>query len=262
MRSLLRATSNPPASSTPKRKPSPRSKIRLVKWGIGLALGIAGLTAAEGCSPVYGSCLAQAHEVPLPCLYPRCRELAAICRTGRGAGAGTARLACPRCRAWGADAQNLLGTMYFLGKGVSQDYTEAEKWIRRAAEQGHAYAQYALGAMYTDGKGVSQDPTEAAKWLRFAAEQGHVRAQESLGFMYHRGRGVPQDHAEAAWWFRRAAEQGDADAQFALGVMHLLGNGIPQDFAKAEKWCLRAAAQEHEHARQCVKKAMALRDRP
>ncbi len=68
--------------------------------------------------------------------------------------------------------------------------------------------------MYDNGQGVPQDYAEAVKWYRMAAEQGDAKAQSNLGFMYDNGQGVPQDYAEAAKWFRLAAEQGDADAQF------------------------------------------------
>ena len=40
--------------------------------------------------------------------------------------------------------------------GVPQDYTEAVRWCRRAAEQGDARAQYNLGNMYYNGMGVPQ----------------------------------------------------------------------------------------------------------
>ena len=43
------------------------------------------------------------------------------------------------------------------GQGVPQDYEEAIKWYRLAAEQGYASAQYNLGVMYDNGDGVPQD---------------------------------------------------------------------------------------------------------
>jgi uncharacterized protein len=49
-----------------------------------------------------------------------------------------------------------------------------------AANQGYALAQYGLGFMYTNGQGVPQDYVEAVKWYRLAAEQGHAVAQGSL----------------------------------------------------------------------------------
>ena len=61
-----------------------------------------------------------------------------------------------------------------------QDYEEAVKWYRKAAEQGYASAQYNLGVCYYNGKGVEQDYEEVVKWYRKAAEQGHPRAQYHL----------------------------------------------------------------------------------
>ena len=62
--------------------------------------------------------------------------------------------------------------MYGYGEGVPEDYREALKWYRMAAEQGYAPAQYNLGGMYIKGEGVPEDYREALKWYRMAAEQG------------------------------------------------------------------------------------------
>ena len=43
-----------------------------------------------------------------------------------------------------ADAQCGLGEMYYGGEGVPQDYAEAIKLWKLAAEQGHEEAQYNL----------------------------------------------------------------------------------------------------------------------
>ena len=47
--------------------------------------------------------------------------------------------------------------MYYKGLGVVQDYHDAFKWTKMAADQGNASAQYNLGLMYDEGKGVRQD---------------------------------------------------------------------------------------------------------
>ena len=54
-------------------------------------------------------------------------------------------------------AYNNLGIMYQNGEGVPQDYSEALRLFRLAAEQGLDIAQYNLGNMYQDGEGVPQD---------------------------------------------------------------------------------------------------------
>ena len=148
-------------------------------------------------------------------------------------------------------AQFFLGSTYGAGEGVPQDYTEALKWLRRAADPDDAEgsqslavtAQLFLGRMYAAGQGVPQDYTEATKWFRRAADQGNAEAQLFLGRMYAAGQGVPQDYTEALKWLRRAADQDDAGAQFALGVMYAAGGGVPQDYVQAHKWYNLAASR-------------------
>jgi TPR repeat protein len=148
-----------------------------------------------------------------------------------------------------AGAQHNLGYMYANGEGAPQDYAEAAKWYRKAAEQGVATAQWRLGSIYRGAPpGVPRDYGEAVKWFRMAAEQGHASAQVALGVGYHEGQGVPQDDAEASKWYRRAAEQGNASAQYNLGLMYHSGGGVPQDNAEATNLYRLAAAQGHTGA--------------
>ena len=116
--------------------------------------------------------------------------------------------------------QNDLGITYYNGLGVPQDYCEAMKWFRLAADHGFASAQSSLGVGYVLGRGVPQDYAEAVRWFRMAADQGDAIGQFNLGRAYYKGHGVPQDFAEAARWFRMAADQGDTAAQTALDVMN------------------------------------------
>ena len=137
--------------------------------------------------------------------------------------------------------------MYGIGQGVPQDYAEATKWYRLAAEQGHADAQFNLGRMYAN---------KVSNWV------ARLRASLDLG--------VPHDDAEAVKWYRRAAEQGHAGAQFNLGVMYAnkasswvarlrasLGLGVPQDGVQAYKWfdvaASRFSASEKESRDMAVK---------
>ncbi|MGI9388345.1 MAG: tetratricopeptide repeat protein, partial [Methyloligellaceae bacterium] len=68
---------------------------------------------------------------------------------------------------------------------------------RRAADHGHAFPQTMLGTMYYNGLGVPEDFLEAAKWYRKAADQGFVLAQVLLGEMHTYGDGIPKDHRAA-----------------------------------------------------------------
>ena len=68
--------------------------------------------------------------------------------------------------------------MYDNGEGVPQDYKEARKWYRLAAEQGDAGAQNNLGVMYEYGNGVLQDNTMAHMWYNIASANGHDKSGE------------------------------------------------------------------------------------
>ena len=85
--------------------------------------------------------------------------------------------------------------MCYQGQGVKQDFGEAVRLYRKAADRGDADAQFNLGTMYDQGEGVKQDFGEAARLFREAADQGDANAQCSLGFMYDQGQGVKQDLA-------------------------------------------------------------------
>ena len=87
---------------------------------------------------------------------------------------------------------------------------------RIRAEQGDPKSQWALGSMYYYGKGVPQDFTEAARWYRKSADQGYPRGQYDLGYMYYYGYGVPQDRVKAHNLFWEAAAHGDDYARRSL----------------------------------------------
>ena len=71
--------------------------------------------------------------------------------------------------------------MYDEGRGVKQDYFEAVKWYRQAAEQGNAKAQVNLGVMYAKGQGVRQDKGQAKEWFGKACDNGYQDGCENYG---------------------------------------------------------------------------------
>ena len=73
--------------------------------------------------------------------------------------------------------------------------------------------------MYDNGRGVTQDYNEAVKWYRKAAEQGNARAQRALGIMYRYGYGVAKDFVLAHMWYNLAAAQGNFGAGWERGVV-------------------------------------------
>ncbi|WP_020654618.1 tetratricopeptide repeat protein [Massilia niastensis] len=119
----------------------------------------------------------------------------------------------PLARAGNAEAQHLLGLMYYMGRGVTRDYKQAFTWHHKAALQGKSDAQYVVGAMYYTGNSVPQDQKHAVTWFRRAAEQGHGEAQHALGLMYrYHVAGLPQDMVLAYMLWNLAAANGNRNA--------------------------------------------------
>ena len=73
-----------------------------------------------------------------------------------------------------------LGSCYYNGYLVEENYTKAAEWFRKAAEQGYNVAQHNLGSVYYIGQGVEKNHTKAVEWLRKAAEQGNEDAIDAL----------------------------------------------------------------------------------
>ena len=103
---------------------------------------------------------------------------------------------------------------------------------RRFDANSYAVAQHKLGLMYAEGEGVPQDYAEAMKWYRKAADQRLAAAQFNLAAMYYHGEGVPQDYVQAHMWVSLAAAQGDADAVKARDW--LAARMTPDQIAKAQ----------------------------
>ena len=77
------------------------------------------------------------------------------------------------------------------------NYKTALRELWPLAEQGHMNAQLLLASCYMFGKGTARNPVEAEKWMRKAAEQGSPLGQLSLGGMLYQGLGVKVDYPQA-----------------------------------------------------------------
>jgi len=120
------------------------------------------------------------------------------------------------------------GLKYYNGEGVKQDYIEALKWLRQAADQGYAKAQNVIGGMYYSGHGITQNYPAALSWFRQAADQGYAESQHNVGAMYHEGQGVTKDRAEAIKWLSKAADQGYQNSKDALLKIQAATPSSPQ----------------------------------
>jgi TPR repeat protein len=72
-----------------------------------------------------------------------------------------------------------VGSLFDLGHGVPQDYTEAMRWYEKAADAGNAFALVQIGSMYVFGHGVPKDNEQARIWMKKAAVSDDMIAHDS-----------------------------------------------------------------------------------
>lgn len=84
----------------------------------------------------------------------------------------------------GADAQYEVAVMYFMGKGVPQDFDKTFTWLTKAAAGGNANAIHGLAVCYYNGWGVKKDEAKALEYLKQAASLGQPLAQKDLHDKY------------------------------------------------------------------------------
>lgn len=189
------------------------------------------------------------------------------------------RLYMPCAEAGDADAQNTIGYMYLMGKGVpkdralalrlledawkngcaqaaqriaymydsGQDFNDpdldnAVKWYTRAADMGYADAEFALAGIMFIQDSPYYNPARAAKLLIKAADKGQHEAEQEAGMMYAYGsNGVRRDPDKAAKYLEAACEGGVQQAMTNYANMCFEGQVLPRDLEKAAKWFTKAA---------------------
>ena len=121
-----------------------------------------------------------------------------------------------------------------------KDMATAARLWKIWADKGNAEAQTLLGAMYWSGEGVPRDHKEAARLYLLAANQGYARAQNDIGFMLGFEGNPPHDDVEAYKWISLAikgytARNQDRLDQAKKDLATLARRMTPGQIAEAER---------------------------
>jgi uncharacterized protein len=129
-----------------------------------------------------------------------------------------------------------IGIMYANGDGVQWNPKISFEWILKAAEAENHYAFIKLGDIYAS----QQDFKNAFKWFKKAADLGDGKASYNLGYFYTGGLGVESDLKKALEWYKKSAMTGNVDAQLNLGFMYIGGQGTKSNYKEAAYWIKKA----------------------
>lgn len=181
-----------------------------------------------------------------------CREIFPIYDTGkmpdgskapvRKDHAEAVRLYMPCAEAGDHQAQETIGFMYLMGKGVPKDREMAVGLLSKAADGGIARAAYRIGYMYDAGQcNTDQDLPSAVEWYRRAADMGYAEAQFQLAGIYFMKEGRWYSPTQGRKMLAAAADGGCPDAEFQLGMMYAYGaNGFKRNPDLAIEYFTRA----------------------
>ncbi len=136
--------------------------------------------------------------------------------------------------------------LYQHGKGIEQDYREAEQWYKHSADRGCSRAMWELAKAYRKGTFVEADFSDYLHFLKKAAGAGIPEARLELALLNISGDMVPRNPRIAFNWMRLAADQHLPMAEFLLGYMH--GHGIGTKPDKAEEEMLYSRVGIHGNA--------------
>lgn len=131
-------------------------------------------------------------------------------------------------------------------------HMKAMRYLKKAAEQGHAEAQYDLSMEYYMVYGEN-NIKKGNEWLFKAGKNGSVRAMKDLGFLHMNNEKVyrlyfPEDYKKAFEWYQKAADKGDLDSLLQIAYLHSVGKGIQKNLKMAEELYRKAASKKPEMA--------------
>ena len=136
------------------------------------------------------------------------------------------------------DAALLLGTMYYVGKGVEQSYGEAVKWYQMAADKMDSWGLCNLGYCYYYGRDVKIDYAKAYYYFSQSAYLKNPNAAYKLGDMFFYGYHVQEDKNAAFFWYQEAKYQckngvEKPNINYRLGLCYLHGYGTYKNLTTA-----------------------------
>ena len=145
-------------------------------------------------------------------------------------------------------ACNNLGICYEDGIGVEADAAKAEALYVRAARAGNINAQNNVAYI----KVTAREYSEAERWFRRAAEQGSTDALHNLGGLAEHGLGMPVSLALAQSFYERAAAGGsEASAHAAEAVRaQIEAKEHSREISSGAQAKIDAAREEAQRARE------------
>lgn len=126
-----------------------------------------------------------------------------------------------------------LGRMYYLGKGVQQNYSKAIELFTKACDTEDYASCLVVGAMYAESQGVEKNDIRAVEFYTKACKGKEAAACYFLGSRYFEGKGVKQNISKAFEFYTKACDMKKYIACYDLGEMYKNDNGENHNYSRA-----------------------------
>lgn len=141
---------------------------------------------------------------------------------------------------------NTVLSMYDLGFVYLEEfkYEEALYWFEKSAELGYSYAQNMVGDLYYKGKGTEKNIEKARFWLEKAAfsDQENVEAMNDLAYLYSNDFSSDESLLIKAFeLFLKAARLGDHNAMWNVALCYKDGEGTEKNLEEASYWFTKSS---------------------
>lgn len=128
------------------------------------------------------------------------------------------------------------------------DLVTARHYFALAAAQGNVDARYAYGEMLRLGLGGKEDYPQALKQYRLAANARHRLAQYRMGIMREQGLGAPRNRVHAYAWYLLAATEGNQESAKARDELEKGMTEKEKSVGQklAQHWFLQQSSQNYD----------------
>ena len=153
-----------------------------------------------------------------------------------------------------------LGTLYYEGKYIEQDYQKAVMWFRTSINKLLPIGYFKLGQCFYYGHGVEQDYAKAFDSYFKGVMTGYINNVLVLADMYMNGVFVIKDEAFAIRLYQDICQDAELDhdkygiwadayglACLRLGAAYLFGCGVEQDIDEANHQFSEAKTHEKNY---------------
>jgi TPR repeat protein len=133
-----------------------------------------------------------------------------------------------------ADAMTVLADLYYQGHGTKKDLKKSIQYFRKASIYQSAYAQYRVGVFYLMEDDFI-DTDKGIKYLRKAANNGHAESAFLLGAIFGTGELGIKDVGESDKWLVKALEDRHLVAQKYAGYLYKTGQVDNEHYIKVNE---------------------------